>query len=110
MDTLTSGTESRAHQLASLETEFGRVSAALEDVRSSIERRLQELEKAQGAALSEEDVARLFGEEMSKHVEDRDSVLWVWLSGVSMYNMYVHVHVQYDTIYMYHNMHVCTCK
>jgi SUN domain-containing protein 1/2 len=74
---LTSGVESQSRQLASLEVEVRRVSVAVEEVSENLTRRLEEVE---GAGLSDEDMARVFAEEMDKSVENTSSVLWVWLS------------------------------
>ena len=50
-----------------------------EERRKMIER----LEGLEAAGLTAEDMARVFGEEMDKSVENRESVLWLWLSEVS---------------------------
>ena len=78
---IASEAKSQSLRLASLETELRQVAVAVEEVRDNVTQRLNEVE---GTALGEEDVARVFGEEMDKNVENSSSVLWVWLSGVSL--------------------------
>ena len=45
--------------------------------------RLEELKQVNGGTLSEEDAIRLFDQELSKSVENKDSALWTWLTRVS---------------------------
>ena len=60
------------------------MSATMEEVKKNLTQRLEAVE---GAVLSEEDMARVFGEEMDKSMENSSSVLWVWLSKVSCTRM-----------------------
>ena len=60
--------------------------ATMEEVKKNLTQRLDEVE---GAGLSEEDMARVFGEEMDKSIKNNSSVLWVWLKEVSC--TYLHV-------------------
>ena len=90
-----------------------RVSVAVEEVRENLTRRLEEVE---GAGLSEEDMARVFAEEMDKSVENTSSVLWVWLSKVSCIHtctctLYMYTYKCMYTVhtYMYVYMFVVTC-
>ena len=56
------------------------MSVTLEEVKKNLTLRLEAVE---GAVLSEEDMARVFGEEMDKSVDNSSSVFRLWLSKVS---------------------------
>ena len=85
-----------------------RVSVAVEEVSENLTRRLEEVE---GAGLSEEDMARVFAEEMDKSVENTSSVLWVWLSKVScICTLYMYTYKCMTCVYCTHvfvAVHVC---
>ena len=107
---LKSEAETQSRQLASLEVEVQMMLATMEEVKKNLTQRLDEVE---GAGLSEEDMARVFGEEMDKSIKNNSSVLWVWLKEVSctcyMYStMYVciRVHVQCTCTWCIYNVHI----
>ena len=83
---LTSGAESQGRDLASLKEDVRQLSAVEESERRAM---IQRLEALEAAGLSNEDVVREFEKEMKKSVDDRNSVLWLWLS---------EVHVEYILI------------
>ena len=60
----------------SLEAVIQQLSVATEETRGNMAQRLDTVE---GAALSEEDIARVFAEEMDKSTKNSESILWVWL-------------------------------
>ena len=74
--------ESQSRHLASLGVEVHQVTEAMEQVKESMSVRLEEMKMETGEGLTEEDVARVFAEEMDKSVENRTSVLWLRLSEV----------------------------
>ena len=78
---LTKGADSQASQLASLKAEVSQLKAVGEKERREVVGRLESLE---GAALSRDDLARAFTEEMEKSVGSNSSVLWMWLSQVGL--------------------------
>lgn len=86
---LTTKVDSQSRHLASLGVEVHQVTEAMERVKESMSVRLEEVKKEMGAGLTEEDVARVFAEEMDKSVENRTSVLWLWLSEVWWWSVYV---------------------
>lgn len=79
---LQAGVEGHSKQLTSLEAEVRAVVASLAEVRESVLQRIEELERVTGGMVEEEDVVRIFGEELNKTVERKDSILWSWLSRV----------------------------
>lgn len=76
--------EGHSQQLTSLEAEVGTVVASLAEVKKSVLQTIKELEGVTGRMVEEEDVVRIFGEELSKTIESRDSILWSWLTEVGI--------------------------
>ena len=64
------------------------VVASLAEVRENVLQRIEELEGVTGRMVEEEDVVRIFGEELNKTVESRDSILWSWLTRVMILFMH----------------------
>ena len=85
---LQAGVQGHSQQLSSLEAEVKAVVASLAEVRESVLQRIEELEGVTGRMVEEEDVIRIFGEELNKTIESRDSILWSWLTGVMILFMH----------------------
>ena len=85
---LQAGVQGHSQQLSSLEAEVKAVVASLAEVRENVLQRIEELEGVTGRMVEEEDVVRIFGEELNKTVESRDSILWSWLTRVMILFMH----------------------
>ena len=79
---LQSVTDAHTRQLTSLEAEVAAAVVSLTELKKETQKRIEALEEVAGRAVGEEEVVRIFGEELSKQVESKDGLLWSWLATV----------------------------